>query len=202
MKIKINYLILFLILVNIIVPIKDVFASVATEIKVEGKKLEFDYNKLHNCNDDETVVFEYTPEYEGGLLTLKEYKGGFIEINHIIGSGTEEPKPHTLYIKIEGENRIDSNEIAILSNIDFNIIGTGTLTTNAKLLHNEEVNIVVEDTVKIKMETEETDDNKVKIENKNNLPSQLITTALVLFIVLCSLGSGLLIIKIIKAIRK
>ena len=165
MKIKFKTLLLSFLAIIALVQSITVFAAVSTQIKTGGEKLEFNYNTNSNSNKSGTADFKYSNEYPGGLLVLNNYNGGLIEINHIVGTGTAETTPKEVYIRLEGDNKITSDDIAISSNINFNIIGTGTLTITAKALNNDDVKATIENDEKIKFLNDEEEEN---VENENN----------------------------------
>ena len=206
MKIKFKALLLSFLAIIALVQSITVFAAVSTQIKTGGEKLEFNYNTNSNSNKSGTADFKYSDEYPGGLLVLNNYNGGLIEINHIVGTGTTEATPKEVYIRLEGDNKITSDDIAISSNINFNIIGTGTLTITAKALNNDEVKATIENDEKIKFlndkeeEKVEKENNEV-VEEKNDITDTLSIVAIISIIILCSLGCVFFITGIRKNLR-
>ena len=209
MKIKFKALLLSFLAIIALVPSITVFAAVSTQIKTGGEKLEFNYNTNSNSNKSGTADFKYSNEYPGGLLVLNNYNGGLIEINHIVGTGTAETTPKEVYIRLEGDNKITSDDIAISSNINFNIIGTGTLTITAKALNNDDVKATIENDEKIKFlndeeeENVENENNEVveEVEEKNDTTDTLSIVAIISIIILCSLGCVFFITGIRKNLR-
>lgn len=117
-----------------------------------------------------------------------------------------------MYIRLEGDNKITSDDIAISSNVNFNIIGTGTLTITAKALNNDNVKATIENDEKIKFlndEEEEKDENEnnevaeedKEAEEKNDITDTLSIVAIISIIVLCSLGCVFFITGIRKNLR-
>lgn len=209
MKIKFKTLLLSFLAIIALVQSITVFAAVSTQIKTGGEKLEFNYNTNSNSNKSGTADFKYSNEYPGGLLVLNNYNGGLIEINHIVGTGTAETTPKEVYIRLEGDNKITSDDIAISSNINFNIIGTGTLTITAKALNNDDVKATIENDEKIKFlndeeeENVENENNEVveEVEEKNDTTDTLSIVAIISIIILCSLGCVFFITGIRKNLR-
>lgn len=209
MKIKFKTLLLSFLAIIALVQSITVFAAVSTQIKTGGEKLEFNYNTNSNSNKSGTADFKYSNEYPGGLLVLNNYNGGLIEINHIVGTGTAETTPKEVYIRLEGDNKITSDDIAISSNINFNIIGTGTLTITAKTLNNDDVKATIENDEKIKFlndeeeENVENENNEVveEVEEKNDTTDTLSIVAIISIIILCSLGCVFFITGIRKNLR-
>lgn len=208
MKIKFKTLLLSFLAIIALVQSITVFAAVSTQIKTGGEKLEFNYNTNSNSNKSGTADFKYSNEYPGGLLVLNNYNGGLIEINHIVGTGTAETTPKEVYIRLEGDNKITSDDIAISSNINFNIIGTGTLTITAKALNNDDVKATIENDEKIKFlndeeEKVENENNEVveEVEEKNDITDTLSIVAIISIIILCSLGCVFFITGIRKNLR-
>ena len=209
MKIKFKTLLLSFLAIIALVQSITVFAAVSTQIKTGGEKLEFNYNTNSNSNKSGTADFKYSNEYPGGLLVLNNYNGGLIEINHIVGTGTAETTPKEVYIRLEGDNKITSDDIAISSNINFNIIGTGTLTITAKALNNDDVKATIENDEKFKFlnyEEEhnvENEKNEVveEVEEKNDTTDTLSIVAIISIIILCSLGCVFFITGIRKNLR-
>ena len=209
MKIKFKTLLLSFLAIIALVQSITVFAAVSTQIKTGGEKLEFNYNTNSNSNKSGTADFKYSDEYPGGLLVLNNYNGGLIEINHIVGTGTAETTPKEVYIRLEGDNKITSDDIAISSNINFNIIGTGTLTITAKALNNDDVKATIENDEKIKFlndeeeENVENENNEVveEVEEKNDITDTLSIVAIISIIILCSLGCVFFITGIRKNLR-
>ena len=209
MKIKFKTLLLSFLAIIALVQSITVFAAVSTQIKTGGEKLEFNYNTNSNSNKSGTADFKYSDEYPGGLLVLNNYNGGLIEINHIVGTGTAETTPKEVYIRLEGDNKITSDDIAISSNINFNIIGTGTLTITAKALNNDDVKATIENDEKIKFlndeeeEKVENENNEVveEVEEKNDITDTLSIVAIISIIILCSLGCVFFITGIRKNLR-
>lgn len=209
MKIKFKTLLLSFLAIIALVQSITVFAAVSTQIKTGGEKLEFNYNTNSNSNKSGTADFKYSNEYPGGLLVLNNYNGGLIEINHIVGTGTAETTPKEVYIRLEGDNKITSDDIAISSNINFNIIGTGTLTITAKALNNDDVKATIENDEKIKFlndeeeENVENENNEVveEVEEKNDITDTLSIVAIISIIILCSLGCVFFITGIRKNLR-
>ena len=114
-----------------------------------------------------------------------------------------------MYIRLEGDNKITSDDIAISSNINFNIIGTGTLTITAKALNNDDVKATIENDEKIKFlndeeeENVENENNEVveEVEEKNDTTDTLSIVAIISIIILCSLGCVFFITGIRKNLR-
>ena len=207
---KIRNLLLYVLAVLVMVPSLIVNASVLTQIIVGGEELEFDYKTMNNHNKNNSASLAYTDEHPDGLLTLNNYTGGMIEINHIVGTGTVETTPKTITIKLEGDNTIDAESIAISSNIALNIIGSGTLTTKAISLHNDSINVTIDPSTKIELlqednnsneEKEELDD-KVANEEKNDVKDTLIMIAIISFILLCVFGCVFFVIGIYRNLKK
>lgn len=209
MKIKFKALLLSFLAIIALVPSITVFAAVSTQIKTGGETLEFNYNTNSNSNKSGTADFKYSDEYPGGLLVLNNYNGGLIEINHIVGTGTVETTPKEVYIRLEGDNKITSDDIAISSNVNFNIIGTGTLTITAKALNNDDVKATIENDEKIiflndeEEENVEDENNEVaeEVDEKNDINNTLSTVAIISIIVLCSLGCVFFITGIRKNLK-
>lgn len=207
---KIKNLLLLVLAILVIVPSLIVNASVSTQIIVGGEELEFDYKTMNNHNKNNSASFAYTDEYPDGLLTLNNYTGGMIEINRIVGTGTVETTPKTITIKLEGDNTINAESVAISSNIALNIIGSGSLKTEAISLHNDSINVTIDPSTKVELlqednnsnEEKEESEDKVEYEEKNDVKDTLITIAIICFILLCVFGCVFLLIGICKNLKK
>ena len=161
-------LLMFSILISILLfnfSITDVFATIAIEVKVGGEAITYNMNtNEYNTNSAGTIKYEYNANYGAFVLKLNNYNGGLIEVNCRSGSPTQTCSKETIFIiEVTGDNYINSNDLAISSNIDIKVIGNGNLTVNADSLKTDNININVEESVKL---TNNTKDNK---EENNNI---------------------------------